>query len=230
MKAIILAGGLGKRLRNTVKNLPKPMAPINGRPFLEYQMDYWINQGITHFILAVGYLNKIIIDHFGSKYKGISIEYCIEKKPLGTGGGMLSAAKNINETFLVLNGDSFIEIDLKKLYNFHNNNNSMWTLALFKAELNERYMGLEVDENWRIISLDSNEKKPNYYFNGGAYLINPSILRKIDFLENSKVSLENELLPYVLTSGAEIYGLQCSGKFIDIGIPKDYFRASEILY
>jgi D-glycero-alpha-D-manno-heptose 1-phosphate guanylyltransferase len=229
MKAIILAGGLGKRLRNTVKKLPKPMAPINGRPFLEYQMDYWIDQGITHFILSVGYLNKIIIDHFGSMYKGISIEYCIEAKPLGTGGALMSAAKNINETFLVLNGDSFIEIDLERLYKFHVKNNSMWTLSLFKAEMNERYMGIEVDENGRIISLKSNEKKINYYFNGGAYLINPAILRKIDLLGNSMVSLENELLPYVLTSDAEIYGLQCSGRFIDIGIPKDYFRASEIL-
>ena len=230
MKAIILAGGLGTRLRNTVKNLPKPMAPINGRPFLEYQMDYWIEQGVSQFVLSVGYLNKTIFDHFGANYKGISIDYCIEDKPLGTGGGMLSAAKNMDEIFLVLNGDTFIEVELEKLYNFHISNNSMWTLSLFKAEMNERYMGMEVDQNGRIISLKSREKSLNCYFNGGAYLIDPSILSKIDFFENSKVSLENELLPDLLSSDTKIYGLECTGRFIDIGIPQDYFRASEILY
>ena len=105
--AIILAGGLGARLNNTVPNLPKPMAPINNRPFLEHQMDYWIGQGINRFILSVGYLKDLIIDHFGDKYKKASIEYAIEHKPLGTGGGLLLAAKNITEPFLVLNGDTF---------------------------------------------------------------------------------------------------------------------------
>ena len=84
--AIILAGGLGTRLRETVPNLPKPMVPIHNRPFLEHQMDYWIEQGITQFILSVGYLKDIIINHFGNSYKGVSIDYAIDTSPLGTGG------------------------------------------------------------------------------------------------------------------------------------------------
>mgnify|MGYP006438891509 FL=1 len=98
--AIILAGGLGTRLKDTVPMVPKPMAPINHRPFLEYLMDYWILQGVTKFILSVGYLKDLIINHFGNKYKGISIEYVVESEQLGTGGGLLLASKNL-ESFLL---------------------------------------------------------------------------------------------------------------------------------
>ena len=117
--AIILAGGLGTRLRKVAPKVPKPMAPINNRPFVEYQMDYWINQGITQFILSVGYLKDVIINHFGNSYKGISIEYVEESSPLGTGGGLLFAAKNLHETFVVLNGDTFFEVNINSLYKFH---------------------------------------------------------------------------------------------------------------
>ena len=91
--AVILAGGLGKRLRSAVPDLPKPMAPINGRPFLEHQMRYWIAQGINHFVLSVGYRYKMIIDYFGAQFEGVSLEYVIEEAPLGTGGGLVLASK-----------------------------------------------------------------------------------------------------------------------------------------
>jgi D-glycero-alpha-D-manno-heptose 1-phosphate guanylyltransferase len=229
MKAIILAGGLGTRLRNTVKNLPKPMAPINGKPFLEHQMNYWIKQGISHFSLSVGYLSETIIDYFGPCYKGIPIKYFVENKPLGTGGGMLSAAKEMKEEFLLLNGDTFIEIELKKLYNFHVNNSSLCTLSVFMASSNKRYMGIDMDVNGKIISLNSNEQKQDYYCNGGAYLFNPSLINKLDLFKKSKFSLEQEVLPFFLISGVELFGLECKGKFIDIGIPKDYLRASDVI-
>ena len=93
--SIILAGGLGTRLKKTIPNLPKPMAPVNGRPFLEYQIDFLIHQGITKIIISVGYLSQIIIDHFGNKYKNVSIEYSKENTPLGTGGGLMIALKNL---------------------------------------------------------------------------------------------------------------------------------------
>ena len=115
--AIILAGGLGTRLRGVVPDLPKPMAPIGGRPFLEYQLDYWINQGVSQFVLSVGYLHGAIVDHFGDRYKGAKLDYVIEKTPLGTGGGFLLAAEKLgkNDPFLLLNGDTYFAVDLKKL-------------------------------------------------------------------------------------------------------------------
>ena len=227
--AIILAGGLGARLNNTVPNLPKPMAPINNRPFLEHQMDYWIGQGINRFILSVGYLKDLIIDHFGDKYKEASIEYAIEHKPLGTGGGLLLAAKNITEPFLVLNGDTFFEVDLTKFFNFHLKHESEWTLSLFRAKQNERYLGVDITNDGKITSLQTNKSQSTCLFNGGAYLINPYVLNKLDWSQGNKVSLEDNLLPDFITFEGVVYGMESLGRFIDIGFPDDYYRASEVL-
>ena len=103
MEAIILAGGLGKRLRSTVPDLPKPMAPIKGKPFLWYLLDYWLHQGINHFILSVGYKFEVIREQFGTKFKNAEVSYAIESKPLGTGGGLLLAIKHLRskEPFVI---------------------------------------------------------------------------------------------------------------------------------
>ena len=227
--AIILAGGLGTRLKKTVPNLPKPMAPIRDRPFLEHQMDYWIKQGINRFILSVGYLKDLIIQHFGNTYKGVAIEYAIEHEPLGTGGGLLLAEKGLTEPFLVLNGDTFIEVDLDNLYEFHLERKSEWTFSLFRTSQFERYMGMDVSPNGEILSLKSESKKSSGLANGGVYLIEPSALNSLAFKAGDKASLEDELLPNFISNGGVLYGKECKGKFIDIGVPEDYYQAIDIL-
>jgi len=227
--AIILAGGLGTRLRGTVPGLPKPMAPIRNRPFLEHQMDYWIKQGINRFILSVGYLKELIIEHFGNTYKGIPIEYAIENEPLGTGGGLLLAEKGLTEPFLVLNGDTFIEVGLENLYEFHLERKSEWTFSLFRTSQFERYMGMDVSPNGEILSLKSESKKSSGLANGGVYLIEPSVLGSLTFKAGDKASLEDELLPNFISNGGVLYGKECKGKFIDIGVPEDYYQAIDIL-
>jgi len=227
--AIILAGGLGTRLREAVPDLPKPMAPVNGRPFLEYQMDYWIDQGINHFILSVGYMKNTIIDHFGVCYKNASIEYAEEYELLGTGGGLLLAEKRLTETFLVLNGDTFIEVDLGKLYEFHLECKSDWTFSLFRTNQFERYMGMDVSPNGEILSLKSESKESSGLANGGVYLIEPSVLGSLAFKAGDKASLEDELLLNFISNGGVLYGQECKGKFIDIGVPEDYYQAIDIL-
>ena len=227
--AIILAGGLGTRLRGTVPGLPKPMAPIRNRPFLEHQMDYWIKQGINRFILSVGYLKELIIEHFGNTYKGIPIEYAIENEPLGTGGGLLLAEKGLTEPFLVLNGDTFIEVGLENLYEFHLERKSEWTFSLFRTSQFERYMGIDVSPNGEILSLKSESKKSSGLANGGVYLIEPSVLGSLTFKAGDKASLEDELLPNFISNGGVLYGKECKGKFIDIGVPEDYYQAIDIL-
>jgi len=226
--AIILAGGLGTRLKKAVPNLPKPMAPILGRPFLEYQMDYWIGQGVNKFILSIGYLNQAITEHFGREYQEASIDYVIEDKPLGTGGALLMAAEGLSEPFLVLNGDTFFEVDLNLLNDFHKEQKSEWTLSLFRANQSGRYMGLKLADNGAILALESGSSDSNL-FNGGVYLINPSVFDRLDKTSREKISLENDLLPNFTSSGGLLYGIECIGKFIDIGLPKDYHRAAEIL-
>ena len=227
--AIILAGGLGTRLRGTVPGLPKPMAPIRNRPFLEHQMDYWIKQGINRFILSVGYLKELIIEHFGNTYKGIPIEYAIENEPLGTGGGLLLAEKGLTEPFLVLNGDTFIEVGLENLYEFHLERKSEWTFSLFRTSQFERYMGMDVSPNGEILSLKSESKKSSGLANGGVYLIEPSVLGSLAFKAGDKASLEDELLLNFISNGGVLYGQECKGKFIDIGVPEDYYQAIDIL-
>ena len=224
--AIILAGGLGSRLKKVNPILPKPLAPINGRPFLEFLLDYWIDQGITRFILSIGYQGQMIIDHLGSKYQSAFIEYVKEESPLGTGGGLLISIKKINEPYIVLNGDTFFEVDLKGLFNFHEKNNSDWTISLFKTNNVKRYTPLSVSPNGRIINIKANENKSGCLANGGTYLINPSVLKKLNKPLNVKISLEEELLPELLLSGHALYGLECFGDFIDIGVPEDYYRAT----
>ncbi len=228
--AIILAGGLGTRLKKTVPNLPKPMAPINGRPFLEYQMDFWIEQGINRFILSVGYLKHIIIEHFGDSYQNCSIEYAAENNALGTGGAMLLASTCLTEPFLVLNGDTYIELDLNNFYDFHIKKKSQLTLSLFKTSNLERYMGVNIDSDKRIVSLIHINNSSNYCMaNGGVYLVEPSLLSLLKYNLGIKLSLEDELLPNIIENGGRVFGSETNGKFIDIGLPEDYLKSTKII-
>ena len=227
--AIILAGGLGTRLREAVPNLPKPMAPINDRPFLEHQMDYWIGQGIDHFILSVGYMKHIIIDHFGEKYKNATIEYAKENKPLGTGGGLLMASKSLTEPFLAINGDTFIEVDLYDLWSFHIQKKSKWTFSLFRTNQFSRYMGMDVDKNGEILSLKSKKNQLSGLANGGVYLIDPRVLSSLDYKAGNRASLEEDLLLNYISKGRKLFGKEFNGRFVDIGLPEDYHQSSKII-
>lgn len=227
--AIILAGGMGTRLRTAVPDLPKPMAPIDGRPFLEHLMDYWIDQGVSRFVLSVGYKKEVIMDYLGSCYRSTPLTYAIEEEPLGTGGGLLLAAQGLNEPFLVLNGDTFFEVDLAKLLKFHSGHSSDWTFSLFRTSEVGRYMGIEVKSDGEIESFKSGMGHQERLANGGVYLVNPSVLTNKVFVPGSKLSLENDLLPALEAQDYNFFGLEFSGTFIDIGIPQDYFRAAEVL-
>lgn len=229
--AIILAGGLGTRLRETVPDLPKPMAPINGRPFLEHQLDYWIGQGVKRFVLSVGYRHKVIVDHFGATYRGIPLDYAIESSPLGTGGGLLLAAERLfgEAAFLLLNGDTYFEVELAALRGFHESKKADWTFALLRAAEVGRYMGMDIAADGRITSLKSGAGKPGGLANGGVYLMNPEALRIGGWKPGDKVSLEDDILPAAFESGRRFYGFECNGTFIDIGVPEDYSRAPGLL-
>ena len=229
--AIILAGGLGARLRSVVPDLPKPMAPISGRPFLEYQLDYWIKQGVSDFVLSIGYRHEVIVDHFGNRYKDAELDYVIEKTPLGTGGGLLLAAEKVNrhEPFLLLNGDTYFAVDLKKLAEFFAANDADWCFSLFRTNEEGRYMGLDISPQGQITSLKSSTGRLDRLANGGVYWVNPRALLSEKFAPSDKVSLENDIFPAALVSGQRLFGIEFSGTFIDIGVPDDYYRAPSLL-
>lgn len=229
--AIILAGGLGTRLRSKVSNVPKPMAPVNDRPFLEHLMDYWIAQGVTNFVLSVGYKHEIISNHFGLAYKGVTIGYVVEEKPLGTGGGLLLAAATLESSapFLVLNGDTYFTVDLKMLTDFYQETNSDWSLSLFRTSEEGRYMGLDVQSSGRIISMHSENRDGTRLSNGGVYMVRPEVLAAGKFIPGTNLSLEDDIFSTALNDGQCLCGLEFSTDFIDIGIPKDYDRVQNML-
>jgi D-glycero-alpha-D-manno-heptose 1-phosphate guanylyltransferase len=229
--AVILAGGLGTRLRDAVPDVPKPMAPVNGRPFLEHQIDYWIGQGIDHFILSVGYRREVIMEHFGTSYRNARIDYAVETSPLGTGGGLLIAVDRLfdQKAFLLLNGDTFFEVSLDELASFHTNSQSDWTISLFATSDAGRYMGLEVDVDGRILSLRSGGVHPRWLANGGVYLVKPELFSVPAWKRGIRLSLEDDIMPALLKDGIRFYGHECSGRFIDIGVPEDFARSAAML-
>lgn len=230
--AIVLAGGLGTRLRGTVPDVPKPMAPVNGRPFLEHQLDYWIGQGIHDFILSVGYRREVIMDHFAGTYRGAAIRYVCEDEPLGTGGGLLLAAAELpaDRSILVLNGDTFFEVPLANLSAFHIQHRSSWTFALFRTDECGRYMGMQVAADGRILALRSGMAgQSGFLANGGVYLVEREPLASCGFVKGAKASLEDDIMPAILAAGGCFHGFECAGRFIDIGVPDDYFRAAGLL-
>lgn len=226
--AVILAGGLGTRLRPAVKNLPKPMAPVMGRPFLEYQLDYWIAQGVRRFVMAVGYRHEAILNHFGGRYRNAVLDYAIESRPLGTGGGLMLAARKLDteSPFLVLNGDTYFAVELKSFECFARRHDADWCLALYEAGNGERCMRIGTSPRGEITSLGGNGHR---LVNGGVYRVHPRAIARFESSSGDVVSLEDDLLPGALTSGQRLFGLECFGTFMDIGIPDDYRRAPEAL-
>ena len=229
--ALVLAGGLGTRLRSVVSELPKPMAPVRGRPFLEHLLDYWIYQGVNHFVLSVGYLHEIIIDHMGDNYKGAKIDYVVEEAPLGTGGGLLLGAQKIghDKPFLVLNGDTYFAVNLEKLILFSNIHNTDWCFSLFTASETGRYMGMDISTQGFITSLKSTTVQGGRLANGGVYWFHPRALHQIGFLPGDKCSLEEDIFKAAFALRQRMMGIEFSGFFIDIGVPMDYHLASKLL-
>ena len=232
MEAIILAGGLGTRLRSIVSELPKPLAPIKNKPFLAYLLDFWIAQGVNRFVLSVGYKYETIQNKFGTRYKGAEVDYAVETKPLGTGGGLILSWEKLlsPEPFLILNGDTFFNVNLTDILNQHSNCKADMTLSLFEVSNNKRYGTVVLDKNGFVRSLGKEHKTTgNNFANGGVYLMEPSLLKEYGNHRYKKCSLEDELLPNLLRQKRRVSGFISEGDFIDIGLPEDYRKAEKIL-
>lgn len=218
MEAIILAGGLGTRLRSVVSDVPKPMALINNKPFLEYILEFLNNQNIKKIVLSVGYKWEIINNYFGNKYKNIELIYNVEKKQLGTGGAIKDSLKYVNgNEVYVLNGDTFFDIDLSKIQLKDN----LIEIALKKMQNFDRYGVVEIDKNGYIQQF----KEKSYYnygfINGGVYLVKKNIFYNFELPK--RFSFEEFL-------EKNFKNLKAKGKvfdnyFIDIGVPEDYKKA-----
>jgi|TARA_B100001971_G_scaffold124524_1_gene114662 NDP-sugar pyrophosphorylase family protein len=228
--SIILAGGLGTRLRKVVPDLPKPMVSINGKPFLDLILSLLNKCGsIERVILAVGYMADKIIEKFekSSEYN-FKVLFSVEETLLGTGGAIKKALKYTKtENVLVLNGDSYVDIDLYDFLKKHLQTKADMTIVLKELENTNRYGSVKIDENNKITCFE--EKKPGVskgYINAGIYLIKRSLFDNLK--ENTVISLEKELLPVFIKK--DVFGYIGKGKFIDIGIPENYRIAGKYLY
>ena len=230
--AIILAGGLGKRLRSVVNDRPKPMALIQGKPFLDYQMRYWQAQDIDSFILSVGYKHDMITDYFGNEFNGSSIQYAIEETPRGTGGGLMIALENLNsnEEFLLLNGDTYFTVDLNSLRNYADANTADFTFAVFKTTDNDRYMRMNVAADGQVLELKQSAASSVNLASGGVYWVrDKAMFASFKDLQMSLISFEEQMLPSLMSAKKRIFAKAYATTFIDIGVPVDYLRAGMVL-
>lgn len=225
-EAIVLAGGFGTRLQGVISELPKPMAPINGRPFLDILIKFLSSQGVEKIIISVGYLSHVIEDYFENTKYGIEILYNKEDHPLGTGGAIRECLKLCkSEDVLVLNGDTFLNINISNLLNFNKKSFSP-IIVTRKALASSRYGSIDIKGN-RIISFSSDrQNKINTLINAGVYLLPKDLFDNYQTYES--FSFEADFLPKAIKE-IKFNTFECNDYFIDIGLPDDYFRAQKEL-
>ncbi len=226
MQAILLAGGLGTRLRSVVSDRPKPMALIEGRPFMEYVVHELSRHGITHIIFAVGYKGSMVEEYFGDGSSfGVTVSYAYEETLLGTAGAIKNAGKFITEdTFYVLNADTFYQIDYGRLTSLRQEKNLDMALVLREVPDVSRYGEAVLQDGILTGFNEKSEESRQGTINGGIYLMKKELLAEIP---EGKVSLENEMIPKWMQQGKRLGGFVNDGYFIDIGIPEVYFQFQE---
>ena len=212
-EAIVLAGGFGTRLKSVVSDVPKPMAPVAGKPFLTYLLDRLKRQGYGHVILATGYLHEKVEEYFGREYHGISIDYARELSPLGTGGAMVNALQHCSEKYItVLNGDTLFDINHERLCHFADEKKTSLSIVLRQVPDAGRYGSVETDNEGLI--------------NGGIYRVSRNLFD--GYTVGEQFSFEKELMQQHYRN-ERYYAYADGAYFIDIGIPEDYARAQKEL-
>lgn len=222
-EAIVLAGGLGTRLKQVVPDLPKSLAPIAGRPFMSYLLDYVRKQGVNRFVFALGYKTELI-ENFVKGYlpKG-TYSFSIETEPLGTGGAVYKACKQITSgNSIVLNADTFFSVSFSKLYRLHEQEKADCTIALKSMTDFNRYGAVSINEKKEVTGFSEKKHQTKGLINGGVYALNTESFIKRSFPDI--FSFEKDYLEKNYQKG-NILGFVSDAYFIDIGIPEDYNKA-----
>jgi D-glycero-alpha-D-manno-heptose 1-phosphate guanylyltransferase len=225
MQAIVLAGGFGTRLRGVVPDLPKPLAPVAGRPFLAILLGQLRAQGFTSVVLSVGYRHEMIRDAFGERSDGMALAYAVEDRPLGTGGAIRLAARACSEAdVFVLNGDSYTELDFAAMQARHRDADASLTVCTVEVADAARY-GRVLVEDARLAGFSEKGAAGPGLINAGVYLMRRELLETLALPE--VFSFENDVLAARL---GELRPLvyPTRGRFIDIGVPGDYARAQDM--
>jgi D-glycero-alpha-D-manno-heptose 1-phosphate guanylyltransferase len=225
-EAIILAGGMGTRLQKVVPDVPKPMAPVGGKPFLYHILEWLGKFNIGKVVISAGYKADVIKEYFGDSFNLMSLVYAVEEKPLGTGGAVIFAARLVSGSeYLIINGDTWFPIDLDRFWSFHTRSGNRFSIALKRMKDFSRYGSVECNGN-TIVRFNEKKYCEEGLINGGIYLTDRG------FVESGKppevFSLEKDLLEKEVSSGL----IKChvfEDPFIDIGIPEDYHKAQSVI-
>lgn len=223
MKAVILAGGKGTRLKPYTTVFPKPLMPIGDKPILEIVVRQLKSHGFDEIIMAVGHLAELIMTFFddGSKF-GVEIDYSRENKPLGTAGGLGLIKNELNKTFLMLNGDVLTTLDYSDLVNYHKRNGAIATIALNKRDVYIDFGVVEIDDNNSIVGY-TEKPKIGYLVSMGVYVFDPKVLEYIR--ENEYLDFP-DLIKKLVSNGKTVKGYVYDGYWLDIGRPDDYEKAN----
>lgn len=225
MECIVLAGGLGTRLRGTIGDYPKCMAEVNGKPFLHYIFQYLAAQQCSRVILSLGYKHEVITEWLATQQWPFEVAHVIEQEPMGTGGGIQLAIEAAQTPDVaVLNGDTMFSVNLGALFAFHNNKQAATTLALKEMHDFDRYGLVNTDSEGHIFSFEEKQKREQGTINGGIYIINKEALLAKQLPE--KFSFEKDYLE-AFTNEHKFFGYRSDAYFIDIGVPEDYRQAQE---
>lgn len=223
--AVILAGGLGTRLRPALADLPKVLAPVHGRPFLAYLLDWLESAGWRKVVLCTGYMGDRIEREFGSGYGQLALKYSVEDEPRGTAGALRLALPQIDaDLCLVMNGDSFVKTDLKAFFNWHQSRPYRGSLLLTQVEDSRRYGTVETDANGKILAFREKQGLaiPGW-ISAGIYLLSRQLLEPIP--AEGAVSIERQSFPEWIQQG--LGGFRASAEFIDIGTPESFAAAEK---
>jgi D-glycero-alpha-D-manno-heptose 1-phosphate guanylyltransferase len=223
---ILLAGGFGTRLQQVVADVPKPMADINGKPFLEHLLKYITTYPVHSIVLSVGYKAEVVQNYFGNQFSAHEIKYAIEKTPLGTGGAIALAMQQTNtDNVLVANADSFFKIDLAEMLRRHIAANADVSIALREVNDASRYGTVLFDSENRITSFkEKTGTTQTGFINGGVYIFNKNAFARTENQE--AFSIEKDFFEKQCQA-LNFYAYISDGYFIDIGIPYDYQRAKD---
>jgi D-glycero-alpha-D-manno-heptose 1-phosphate guanylyltransferase len=220
MEAIILAGGLGTRLRSEIAELPKCLAPVNDKAFIDTLIEQLKKQGISKFIFSLGYKSELVIEHLNTNFPGLVKSYIVEEEPLGTGGAIKKAIEEVTEeNVLIINGDTYFDIDIKALLDLHVSKKAVCTIALKEMGNSERYGTVELDEENRIIAFKEKQLNEKGFINGGTYILTVAAFLQKDL--PAKFSFEKEYLEAAIAE-QHLFGKPFNAYFIDIGIPSAY--------
>ena len=228
IEAIILAGGKGTRLKRVLDDCPKPMAIIGGKPFIEWILLMLRRQGIQRVVMCTGHLSETVESYFGDgRSIGMEVAFAGDPFPLGTGGAVRNAlGKTRSNHILVLNGDSYLRVNISNFLKTHLACNARASISLVQVEDSRRYGSVKVNKDRKVLAfLEKSPRKQPGLINAGIYLLERNVVKEIP--EGKMISLEREIFPDLIGKG--LYGVLCSGSFIDIGTPESFHAAVNIL-